>query len=157
MPKNSDRDFELCVHLIQAYDAFQNARAKELRVYNLSTREVSVLNTINEIGKTATPTKISRWVYRKPNVVTSILSRMQKKGLLKLSKDVKVKNLVRIKLTKKGNKALELSLTRETIHEIFQSIPDDKYEQFKLCLATVRDKALEITGHVIERPDSNTS
>jgi DNA-binding MarR family transcriptional regulator len=80
MVSSTDKAFNLLVLLQQAMDAYYNARNKELSPYGISSREAATLHAICSIGKTVTPAKLARWVYRKPQTITAILNRMQKRS-----------------------------------------------------------------------------
>lgn len=148
----TDEAFNLWVLLQQAKDAVYNARDKELSQYGISPREAATLRAITMIGKSATPTKLAEWVYRRPPTILGILRRMQKKGLLKLTKDVKVRNVVRISLTPRGKRIYEDAKKRESLHSIFISLDEKTYRQLELGLIQVRDNALKLSGDTIHRP-----
>lgn len=150
--RKEDKAFSMWVLLQQTRDAIYNARDKELSQYGISPRESATLHAINSIGEQATPAKLARWVYRKPHTIAGILNRMQDKGLIKLSKDKEVRNLVRIALTEEGKQAYAASRKRESIHRIFKAIADDKCGELESCLLSLRDKALKQTGDSIQRP-----
>lgn len=152
MNSESDSAFNLWVLLLQTRDAVHNARSKELRPYGVSPREAGTIRAILSIGKKATPAKIARWTYRKPHTIAGILMRMQKKGLIKRSKDLEAKNLIRISVSEKGKKAYNHALKRETLHSIFGVLTEEERERLFESLSKIRDAALEETGDTISRP-----
>jgi DNA-binding MarR family transcriptional regulator len=143
--------FQLWILLHQARDAVYNARNKDLLQYGISPEEAEILRALSCLGATATPAKLARWVYRKQNTVAGILDRMQRKGLLTLRKDTKIKNLVRISLTEEGKTAYKAVNKRQLIYHIFKVIPEDKYDEFETCLTGIRDAALKKTGESIQQ------
>ncbi len=151
MVKKSSRGFSLWIILTQTREAIYKARNNELDKYGITGRESAVLDAIYSLGEDVTPAKIARWVYREPHAITAILSRMQKKGFVKLSKDKIVKNLVRIAVTEKGKAAHIASLKRESINYIFKNMQEENLDQLQTNLVLIRDRALKLNGDVIPR------
>jgi len=56
------------------------ARQKELDQFDISVIEVGVLVVIQAIGEKATPSEISRRIFREPHTVSALLNRMEKGG-----------------------------------------------------------------------------
>ncbi|NQT47807.1 MAG: hypothetical protein HQ578_02395 [Chloroflexi bacterium] len=152
MPSKSDRVFNLWVLLLQTRDATYNARNYELRQYGISSRDAGALHAIHSIGEKTTPAKISRWLYRKPNTIAGLLMRMQKKGLIKRSRDLESENLIRIGMSEEGKQAYNNALKRKSIHRIFRTLSDEECDHLFLYLMKIRDAALKETGHSIHRP-----
>ena len=91
MKSSTDQDYKLWVLLNQVRDAVLKARQKELDQYNISASQAATLFVIEAIGPKATPAEISRRLFRKPHSVAGragILSRMEKKGLVRRFKDL---------------------------------------------------------------------
>jgi DNA-binding MarR family transcriptional regulator len=139
----NDEDYELWWLVSQARDAILRAREKELMQYGVSAIQSMVLFTIQAIGHRATPAEISRWLFRQPHGVSSLLSRMEKDGLVERIKDLDRKNMVRIALTKKGYKAYRDSTRRDSIHRIMSLIPEKERRQLKSRLLKIRDITLK--------------
>ena len=98
-----DFDHNLWLLISQTRQAMHKLRKNELAPYNISPIEAGVLAIVNTMSKDkATPANISRLLLREPNAVSQLLSRMEKKGLVRKNSDLDKKNLVRIELTKKG-------------------------------------------------------
>lgn len=145
MPNNSseDRDYNLWVLLHQTRDATYNAREKELRQYGISLMEAAVLFIIQAIGDEATPAEISRWLFRKQHSVTALLVRMEKRGLVKKTRDLARKNMVRVTITEKGTQAYSNSANRDSIHKIMSTLSEEEHRQLSASLLKVRDVALK--------------
>ncbi|MHC1578967.1 MAG: MarR family winged helix-turn-helix transcriptional regulator [Dehalococcoidia bacterium] len=138
-----DRDYRLWVLLLQTSDAIYKAREKELSPLGLSAMAAAALFVIKLIGERATPAEISRWMFRESHSVSGLLDRMQEKGLIKRTKDLEKKNLVRVSLTDKGKQAYESSLDIEAIHRILSSLSEEQRQQLATCLEILRNKAVE--------------
>lgn len=136
-------DFTLWVLLRQAKDAVFKATGKELSRYGISPEQAGVLSIVQSLDNKATPAEISRWLLREPHTVSGILSRMEKKGLLRKTKDLDRKNLVRVTLTKKGQQAYLQSTKIESIGKIMSCLSEEKCQQLIPCLKALRDRALK--------------
>jgi len=141
-----DKDYALWALLVQAKDMVFKAREKELRQYGISPEEAAVLFIVQTLGNKVTPIEISRWLLREPHTVSGILSRMAKKGLVRKTKDLHKKNLVRVSLTGKGEQAYNQATKIESIHQIMSSLSEEESQQLGSCLRILRDRALKELG-----------
>ncbi len=144
--RSIERDYALWMLIVQTRDAIRKARQKELDRYSVSSRQSGVLSAIHSIGNKATPAKISRWVLWEPHTVSEILSRMEKKGLVRKVKDLDRKNQVRIVLTEKGRKAYRQASKRESIKAIMSSLSEEERQQLAASLQRLRGEALKVMG-----------
>ena len=132
--------------LHQARDAIFKFREKELQKIGISTAIAEVLFTIEDIGYRATPTEISSHLVREFHSVSSILSRMEKKGLVKKVNDLERKNLVRIYITDKGKQVYHEARKRESILNILSCLSETEVMQLALPLKKLRDEAIKSLG-----------
>ena len=144
--KPGDQDYNLWIMLEHARSAVVAAREKELNQYGISMMKAAVLFIVDSIGNEATPAEISRWILRKSHSVSGLLDRMEKDGLIKKTKDLHRKNLVRVTITEKGYKALNKSKDRKSIHRSMGVISDEERQKLYNQLEKIRDKALKIAG-----------
>jgi len=112
---SADRDYQLWVLLQHVGDALLKARAKELSQYDISAIQARVLFIIKSIGDKATPSEISKWILREPHSVSSILTRMEKEGLVIKTKNLGKKKQVFVTLTEKGHQAYSRTIKNEAI------------------------------------------
>jgi DNA-binding MarR family transcriptional regulator len=117
-PEYLDPDFNLWILLAQTRALLFAAGEQELSRHDISLMQGWTLFTIKAIGERATPAEISRWLGREPHTVSSLLSRMVELGLVKKEKSLDKKNLVRIRLTDKGEKIYSEGIGMNSIHEI---------------------------------------
>ena len=143
---SDDKDYNLWVMLEQARTAMGTARDKELYHYKISFMKAAVLFIVDAIGNEATPAEISRWILRRSHSVSGLLDRMEKDGLIKKTKDLPRRNLVRVTLTDKGRQSLKDSMKRESIHNVMAILSESEYKQLYSLLEKVRDKALKEAG-----------
>jgi len=142
-----DEYYEIWVLLSQTREAMYQARSKELKPYKVTPRNAAVLNIIAMIGDRATPTEMSRWLFRKRHSMTEMIDRMERHGLVKKSKDLDRKNMVRVTLTEKGWKLHHIAFKQnDVIGKIVTSLPDEKRRQLRSFLQTLRDHATKECG-----------
>ncbi len=139
MISTEDSVFDLWILIGQVRQVMLKSRRNELNPYNISPRKASVLIVIDSIGAAATPATISKWLKLEPHSVSEFLSRMEADGELKKTNDLERKNLVRISLTDKGRKLLEIVRNnRKSIHRIMSVLSDEEQtllEKYMLMLA----------------------
>jgi DNA-binding MarR family transcriptional regulator len=132
--------------LHQTRDAISRLREKELHKLGISTAIAEVMFTIENIGSEATPTKISRRLLREFHSVSSILSRMEKKGFVKKVNDLKKRNTVRVYLTDKGRQVYNEAKKRESILDILSCLSEKDGQQLASSLKKIRDEAIRTLG-----------
>ena len=122
------------------------ARTKELFKYGITPEQAAVLFVVQAIGPKATPAEISRWLMRESHSTFGLLSRMEKQGLLRRTKDLEKKNLVRVTLTEKGREVYHQSAERESIHRIVASLSEGERQQLRAYLGKLWNRALDELG-----------
>ena len=141
-----DRDYNLWVLLHQVSDIIFNAREAELQQYGFPATQAEVLFVIKAIGDKVTPAQISRMIFRRPHSVSGIIDRMVKAGLVKKTKDLHKKNLIRVTLTAKGEEAYKQALKRKSIPKIMSALSEAERQKLKSLLETLRNKGLKELG-----------
>ncbi len=139
-----DRDYDLWLLLARTHYRVKQARTSELRRLGLTPEQAGILYYVNASGNNAMPTEISRWMMREPQTITSVIDRMEKKGLIKKSRDDERKNVVRISLTDKGRRVLEHSNQRESFHKIMSVLSDEKRESLREILNDLREATKQL-------------
>ena len=130
----------------QTRDAMNKIREDELSPYDISPSQAAVLLVIDSIGKKATPAEISRWLFRQPHSVAGILNRMERNGLIRKTKDLDRKNMIRIAMTKKGQRAYRDSFKRESSSKVINCLSQKERQQLKSLLEKLRNRAFEELG-----------
>jgi DNA-binding MarR family transcriptional regulator len=141
-----DRDYNLWVLLHQVSDIIFNAREAELMQYGFPATQAEVLFVIKAIGDKATPAQISRMIFRRPHSVSGIIDRMVKAGLVKKTKDLHKKNLIRVTLTAKGEEAYRQALKTKSILRIMSALSVAERQKLKSLLETLWNKGLKELG-----------
>ena len=147
-----DRDYNLWILLGQARDMVFKARGKELSRYGVTVEQASILFVIQAIGGKSTPAEISKWMLREPHTISSILTRMEKEGLITKRKDSSNKGQVIVALTEKGRQIYSQSIKRESIREIISCLSEEERERLGSLLEKLRDCALKNIARVVKPP-----
>ncbi len=127
----------------QTHDAILKVRQKELRIFDITPEQMGALAAIRAIGPRATAAQLSKWLFRNPDSMTVLLRRLEKKGLISKTADAQRKNIMRLKLTKLGEKAFHAALETNLANAIFDKLPARKKVQLWGILEKLRSRALE--------------
>ncbi|MBM4463148.1 MAG: winged helix DNA-binding protein [Chloroflexi bacterium] len=127
--------------------AIARNRQNELSDVGATLMQVAVMVIVKNVKGPITPAEISRWLFREPQTVSSLLNQMERKGLLRKSKDLERKNMVRVELTEKGEQVYRRSLDRtETLHEIMSCLTEEERSELEKHLLKLRAQALKTLG-----------
>jgi len=141
-----DKDYALWWLILQTRRSMHKVRARELFLIGITPEEAAVLFVVSRIGDTATPAEISRWILREPHSTSGLLERMRKDGLINKVKDLDKKNLVRVVITEKGQRAIQESRGRESIHKILSTLSLGERQQLSSLLLRLREAAIGELG-----------
>jgi DNA-binding MarR family transcriptional regulator len=137
----SDIYFNLWVTMSRTRYAIFRLREVELKPYHVSPEQSAALAVIHGLNNQATPAEIARWLFRKPNTVSAMLKVMENKGLIKKSKDPYARNILRVSLTEKGEKAYQDTFNREAVYRIMSVLTQEECDCFQTCLDKMMAKA----------------
>ncbi len=140
---NEDASYALWLLLIQTNKAIHLARQEELSKVGITVGEASVLYYANKLGRRATPAEISRHLSKVAHGISVLISRMERKGLVKKVKDLDKKNLIRVLLTDKGRQVHQHAVKRAAIHHIISSLPEGDFIQLISFLEKLRNTAFD--------------
>jgi DNA-binding MarR family transcriptional regulator len=129
-----DLDYALWLLLARTHYRIKQARAAELRPFNLTPEQAGALFYIYSKGNDATQSQISKWMLRKPQTISANIDGMVKKGLLRKKCDLKRKNLIHLSLTAKGKAAYDDSINRKSLKKILSALTEEKRENLKEAL-----------------------
>jgi DNA-binding MarR family transcriptional regulator len=126
----ADIDFELWVMLDRARRALVRAREIELSQFGITQEQAGVLHTLLDYDGSLTNAEIADIMIRQSNSVTTLVTRMEKLGLVKkkrLANDVKII----VSITPKGRSIYE-KVTTKSIHMAFSDFSlEDKQKLIK--------------------------
>jgi DNA-binding MarR family transcriptional regulator len=140
------KDFATWMLLLQTRDALLQAREKELHQYGISAEQAEVLFILQAISYRPTPTDIARWMLRRPHTIGALLNRMERKGLVRKTKNSVRRNLVRVELTEKGQQAYYQATKMKSIHKVMSRLSEEEHQQLDWCLSTLRARELKELG-----------
>jgi DNA-binding MarR family transcriptional regulator len=142
--QDTDADFELWKLFNASREILHDIREEELNQYGITIRQAGILYAIfHDLDDYAIPADIARVTNREPNSISTIVDRMERKGLIKKSKDAHKKNVLRVSLTEKGKGAHLMATNRRSIHRIFACLSKEEIELVQSCLTKLQAKALE--------------
>ena len=141
-----DEDQDLWLLLTHARYAVFRAREKELQRYGISPEQASLLFTVQAMDNKATPAALARYLLRQPHTISALVDRMARRGLVKKVKDLERKNLVRVAITEKGQKAYEQSIRRGPIHRIMGELSPEEKKKFRRYLQKLYTQARKEIG-----------
>jgi DNA-binding MarR family transcriptional regulator len=139
-----DENEKAWVQVFRTFRAVERAGEVELERFGLSVIEAGVLHALKTADEPVIPAKLSRWLYREPHTMSGLLNRMEKKRLVKRSKDMEKKNLVRVVLTKKGEQAFQRQWDARIVPKITSTLSKKELDSLKVCLGKLHTRALEI-------------
>jgi len=134
---------ELWALLNQAITAMSRVADIELSQVGISMIQGAVLFFVKNAKEPVTPSQISRWLFREPHTVSQLLMRMEKHGLVKRTKDLDSKNMVRITLTEKGEQAYQQQTEVRVISKILSSLSPEECDKLGAGLKILRDEAIK--------------
>jgi len=143
---------ELWVLLNRGSHIILRARNNELRQYGISSIEAAVLCVMHNMSEKVTPSKVSQNLLREPNSISALLRRMQKKGLVNISRDLDKRNVVRLALTEKGREAYQQSMKLESICRILSTLSEEEITQLRSFMQKLRDTAVKELANQREMP-----
>jgi len=139
-----DEHFGLWLRLVRTKDVIHRAREEELRAGGIeSSTQAAILFLVRELGDRATPAEISRHLFRRSHGISTIISRMESKGLVKKIKDLDRKNLVRVEVTENGWKAYDYAAKLTSIHRIMSTLSQKECHELNGLLDKLCDRASE--------------
>jgi len=134
---------EFWAYLDYAAFAINKAREKELRQFGLSTVQNKILVILRLCDHEPTIGEISRILLREHASVVNLTRKMEINGLLRKFRDPVKKNIVRLAITEKGKQAYVKIAKRESLIKILSLMSPEEYQQIKLFLNRIYEKALE--------------
>jgi len=149
---SAGQDYELWVLLEQTCHMAQETRDRELTRLGITGEQAAVLFAVEAIGDKATPAEISRWTLRESQSTSAILDRMEKAGLVARVKDLERKNMVRIAMTEKGERAYRESMKRKSSQKLLSPLSETERRELRSYLERVRDRALRVLGVAYKPP-----
>ena len=142
---NQQYDFWLLLN--RGRDLSNLVTDKYLWKYGISQVEFATLFCVSSMGEEVTPSDLARQLFRNRNTISYILKRLEKRGLVKLTKNKNKKNQVNITTTEYAKEILNYMNENELINRIANSFSDEERtvfrnfveKMFNMAVAELRD------------------
>ncbi|MEJ2245823.1 MAG: MarR family transcriptional regulator [Acidobacteriota bacterium] len=141
--KKEDKEYDLWILISRVYHMVAKLRNMEMNKYGILPVQAYMLFMIRAMGDATTPAELSRYVYQQRNSVSDILNRMEKQGLITKEKSSSGNGRVLVRMTRKGEKALQLSRQREHLHNIMSALTEGQRQNLESLLELLKDRAIE--------------
>jgi DNA-binding MarR family transcriptional regulator len=145
MSKADDPRIALYALLDQTRETLFKAVELELAQYNMSAPQVKILHIIAQNNGRMTLNQLAGETVRELNSISTLIGRMQKKGLIKKIKNSGNERLY-VTLTDKGKDIYENTVTERSIFLIFDTLSEKEKKQLISLLAKLQDKARALLG-----------
>ena len=143
---DGDHAHDLFLFFNHARFLIYKAREKELLKYGLTPEQVSILFIVRALNGKLTSADIARLYLLKRHTVSTMIARMEKKGLVKRVPDISYKNRLRICITEKGEGSYQHSTERRHIHQIFGSLNGEESKQLLFLMQKITASASRELG-----------
>jgi DNA-binding MarR family transcriptional regulator len=143
--KKNDPEVNLYILLDQTDSIVTSAVELEIKHLKMTQPQVRVQTMLSRQDKPATLEELANWTLKEFNSVSTLINRMEKKGLVKKTKingDLKTY----ISLTEKGSELYHIQVTERSIHLIFNQLSSQEKKQLDSILKKVRDTTRDLLG-----------
>ena len=144
------------VRLFRAYTVLERAREMELFRVGVTLPQAAVLYFLGTARETLTPTKLARLNYKEPHTISGLLNRMEEQGLIKKTKDLKRKNLVRVSLTKKGEELSRRLLSERVVINITSCLSKKELDTLNELTDKLFERTIELLREMQPNPYGTT-
>ena len=103
-------------------------RQKELKEYNIPTRQLYMLQLIRDLGLKTTISEIAKTVEREVESISRQLVSMEKDGLIKRTRVSPKSRLLKIELTEKGIKLAKISGKSKAMDKIISVLNTEEQQ-----------------------------
>jgi DNA-binding MarR family transcriptional regulator len=143
--KRDDPEINLYVLMDQANSVITQAVELELKHLQITQPQARVLTMLSRQNTPVTLEELANWTLKEFNSVSTLINRMEKKGLIKKIKiDGNLKTY--ITLSEKGSDLYHRQVTERSIHLIFSKLSKDEQKQLENTLKKVRDNTRDLLG-----------
>ena len=104
-------------------------RQKELKEYNIPTRQLYMLQAIRDLGSKTTISEMAKTVEREVESISRQLVSMEKDGLIKRTRVSPKSRLLKIELTEKGIKLAKISGKSKAMDKIISVLNTEEQQK----------------------------
>lgn len=145
LQKKNDPDINLYILLDQADSIVINAVELELKHLRITQPQTRIMAMLSREDRPATIDELAKWTLKEFNSVSTLVNRMEKKGLIKKTrKDGDLKAYV--SLTEKGSELYHKQVTERSIHQIFGKLSAREKTQLESILKKVKETTRDLLG-----------
>jgi DNA-binding MarR family transcriptional regulator len=143
--KKNDPEVNLYILLDQTNGIVTNAVELEIKHLKMTQPQVRALTMLSRQDRPVTLEELANWTLKEFNSVSTLINRMEKKGLVKKSKKNGDQRTY-VSLTEKGSNLYHLQVTERSIHLIFDKLSSEEKKQFGSILKKIRDTTRDLLG-----------
>lgn len=147
-PYHSDSGNDVLLLLAQTSDVIYRTLEAELNEQDVTLAQLRLLLVLSRQDKPLTPAELCRYLFRKSQTVTIILSNLETRGYVAMLGDQKDKRLVRVHITEKGKELLNkhTEWISKAVTEIVSCFSQDELQQFKGYLKKLHRWSFQLSG-----------
>jgi DNA-binding MarR family transcriptional regulator len=125
-------------------------RQKELSRYNITARQLHILEVIESLGSKATISTVAKAVSRNIDVISRQTMMMEEDGLIKRTKEKPKSRLLTFKLTEKSLELLKIGKHSDAMRGVLLVLTKDERRQLELILKRLSIKLNGYTSKQIK-------
>ena len=137
-----DMYFRAWVLARQASYATSRAADIELNKLGTSLAEIQILYVLKHYRGPMTPSTLSHLLVRRPNSVSGILIRMERRGLLRRLRDQQDQRVVIVEITNKGESVFNQRMYTPVISRIMSNLSEEELLQFSKVTQVIYEAAI---------------
>jgi len=139
-----DHNYNLVMLLGLTVNSIDRTLQQHARMSGLTASEYSLLILVKELGDRAIPAELSRILLKRPPAITTLLNRMEKRGIVNRKTHPDNNNAKIVVMTEKGRRAFEAARQRHILNEIIGEMTPEKYELLWDLLEELKDRAVQV-------------
>ncbi len=145
MQKADDPRIVLYSLLDSTRETIAKAVDLELAQYQMSVPQVKTIHILSQSDNPVTLESLASTTVRELNSISTLINRMQKKGLVKKIKKPGDQKIY-VTLTEKGKDIYNNTITEQAIFLIFDTLSDDEKKELGTLLKKLLSQARDILG-----------
>jgi DNA-binding MarR family transcriptional regulator len=143
--KKNDPEVNLYILLDQTVGIVTSAVELEIKHLKMTQPQVRVLTMLSRQDKPATLEELAKWTLKEFNSVSTLINRMEKKGLVKKTK-INGDLRTYVTLTEKGSDLYHKQVTERSIHLIIEKLTSQEKKQLESILKKLRNTTRDLLG-----------
>jgi DNA-binding MarR family transcriptional regulator len=137
-------DYELWILIDHVHSAISRARELEMAQLGVTLEQAGVLHTLTNLGGSATNADIADTMVRQYPSTTTLITRMEKLGLVKKEKSGSSKKF-EVSITSKG-KNIYYQFSYNSLQMVFEDLSPEEKQKLITSLTQLVEKGRNLTG-----------